>query len=363
LLLCLGSITNEHIVYKLEALDKKLELKLEETNEKLYEKLEETNEKLEETKTEVHTVALNMHVMNEKLPKITEVLITPSKYNKSKHKETFMDVMDMLGFGREAMVNRITSQYDPSSLPNRGNFNFSFDWKQQDEAASYYEPLLKHLSDNGIFAQRVDAGQGLPDGLLYREELFTLKKNTSLRSCDLRKSGEEPVFRYILAGRTDLVAKFNQDEPLGKFNNEYFIEVKRVSDFVEEDALREATLQLIGGNASNSFHSPPALLTNLNKMHYVLFISLEGDPTVELHFKLNVIHLTTFGDALDYVEKLTTRKKSCTLHLARRPTPDTSPMKAAGDQDSMEQDITERFQNVSLEEATSESSDNCFFVF
>jgi hypothetical protein len=84
-LLCLGSITNEQIVYKLEALNKKLEIKLE------------TNEKLEETKTEVHnTVALNMHVMNEKLPKITEVIITPSQYNKSKHKETFMDVMDML---------------------------------------------------------------------------------------------------------------------------------------------------------------------------------------------------------------------------------------------------------------------------
>jgi hypothetical protein len=64
-LLCLGSITNEQIVYKLEALELKLE----------------------EAKTEVHTVALNMHVMNEKLPKITEVLITPSQYIKSKHKE------------------------------------------------------------------------------------------------------------------------------------------------------------------------------------------------------------------------------------------------------------------------------------
>lgn len=31
------------------------------------------------------TVALTQHVMNERLPKITEVYVTPSEYKKSKH--------------------------------------------------------------------------------------------------------------------------------------------------------------------------------------------------------------------------------------------------------------------------------------
>jgi hypothetical protein len=198
----------------------------------------------------------------------------------------------------------------------------------------------------------VSEGQGLPDGLLYHEELWTLKKNTSLRSEDLRKISQEPIFKYILRGRTDLVRKKNSADPLGKSNNRYFIEIKRADDFVEEDSLREAALQLIGGNASNSFHSPPVLLTNLAKKHFVLYISLVGDPTVELRFKLNIVKMPSFGVALAFVEEHTAEMKSETLHLGRKPTPPSSPPKAKNASDSNDDDdITGRFENVSLEEA------------
>jgi hypothetical protein len=173
----------------------------------------------------------------------------------------------------------------------------------------------------------IGEGQGLPDGLLYRQELWTLKKNTLLRSEDLRKTGEEPIFKYILQGRTDLVRKKVPEDPLGKSNNQYFIEIKRTEDFALEDSFRESCLQLIGGNASNSFHSPPVLLTNLANMHYVLYISLVGDPTVELRFKLNVVKMPSFCVAVDFVEGVSSVMKSVTLQLGRKPTPPSSPQR------------------------------------
>jgi hypothetical protein len=314
-------------------------------------------ETIREMREEVHSVALRQHIMNEKLPKITEVFITPSEYKKSKHKETFLDLMEIFGFGRVRIDSKI-EQFTGAQPLKSAELDYTFRWEGQLESASY-EPLLKHLLEHGICAVKIGEGQGLPDALLYHEELWTLKRNTSLRSEDLRKTGEESVFKYILQGRTDLVRKKNNADPLGKSNNRYFIEIKRVDDFVEEDSLREAVLQLIGGNASNSFHSPPVLLTNLAKMHYVLYISLVGDPTVELRFKLNVVKMLSFGVALAFVEELTAEMKSVTLHLGRKPTPPPSPPKAKNaSEPKVDEDIAERFGNASLEEAVTDDNGN-----
>ena len=184
---------------------------------------------------------------------------------------------------------------------------------------------------------------------MYYEELWTLKRNTSLRSEDLRKTGEEPKIKYILQGRTDLVRKRFGADPLGKSNNRYFIEIRRVEDFVEEESLRESVLQLIGGNASNSFHSPPVLLTNLAKNHYVLYISLVGDPTVKLRFKLNVVRMPSFGVALAFVEERTAEMKSVTLHLGRKPSPPPSRPKAKNAlEPEDDEDNAVRFGNATL---------------
>jgi hypothetical protein len=159
-----------------------------------------------------------------------------------------------------------------------------------------------------------------------------------------------------------LVRIKRRDDPLGKSNNCYFIEIKRVEDFVLEDSLREAVLQLIGGNASNSFHSPPVLLTNLASMHFVLYITLEGDPTVELRFKLNVLKMETFGVALAFVEERTSTMMSVTLHMGRKPTPPSSPPMAmatgsghgVNDDDDGNDSVTDAFASVDLQEVVEE---------
>ena len=117
----------------------------------------------------------------------------------------------------------------------------------------------------------------------------------------------------------------NSAKSLGKSNNRYFIEIKRAEDFVEEDALREAVAQLIGGNVSNYFHSPPVLLTNLNDQHYVLYITIDGNPAINLRFKLNVLRMPTFGVAAAFAEERTAEFHTVTLHMGRRPSPPVSP--------------------------------------
>ena len=296
---------------------------------------------------EVHSVALRQHIMNEKLPKIMEVFINPSEYKKSKHTETFLDLIEIFGFGPVHIASKIEVFAGAYPLKS-AELDYTFRSEGQLESASY-EPLLKHLLDHGICAVKIGEGQELPDGLLYYEELWTLKRNTSLRSEDLRKTGEEPKIKYTLQGRTDLVRKRFGADPLGKSNNRYFIEIRRVEDFVEEESLRESVLQLIGGNASNSFHSPPVLLTNLANNHYVLYISLVGDPTVKLRFKLNVVRMPSFGVALAFVEERTAEMKSVTLHLGRKPSPPPSRPKAKNAlEPEDDEDNAVRFGNATL---------------
>jgi hypothetical protein len=166
----------------------------------------------------------------------------------------------------------------------------------------------------------------------------------------LRRIGGEPILKCTISGRTDLVRVDDPDCVLGKHSIKYFIEVKRSTDFKEEESLREAVLQLLGGNASNSFHSPPVLLTNLADMHYVLFISLVGDPTERLQFKLNILKMQTFGLALAFVEEKTVTMYSQTLHLGRKLTPSGKPIKQFDSDDDDDDDITEQFSSVTLEE-------------
>ena len=331
-----------HVQAEKEVKMEELRLKVNAGNESFFEKLS----------TDVHALALRQHVMNEQLPKITQVFITPSEYKKSIHKEIFLDVLHVFGFGRRNMSDRVVDYMEPRPA-NSDTFEYNFLWEEGQPESDSYEKLMTHLCDKKLDIVCVANGQGLPDGLLYYEEIWSLKKNTTLSSEDMRKTGNAPVFKYTLRGRTDLVRIKYRDEPLGKSNNQYFIEIKRAADFALEDSLREAFLQLVGGNASNSFHSPPVLLTNLAMTHYVLFVTLVGDPTICLKYELHVLKMPTFGVAVAFLEERTAEMNSVTLHFGRRPTPPSSPQKndLVSDSSLDVDDIADRFNNVDVEEA------------
>jgi hypothetical protein len=246
------------------------------------------------------------------------------------------------------MAPRVIVHLDPVVRSNE--LDFSFNWQKDDKESESYAPLQQHLLGLGIPTIDVSNGQDLPNGILFQEALHTLKKNTMLSSSDLRKNVTCPYYKFTVQGRTDLVRMWDPMAPLGKSNNMYFIEVKRVCDFDKEHSLREAAIQLIGGNASNSFHSPPVVLTNLAKEHYVLFITLVGDPTIDLRFKLNISKFTAFGAAIGFVEARTVQMASCTLHLGRRPTPPSSPSKVVTDSADSDNNTEAHFDSVTIGE-------------
>jgi hypothetical protein len=145
-------------------------------------------ETINEIRQDVHAVALRQHVMNEKLPKISECVINPSEYKKSTHNNTFLDVMEICSFFRKSIKEQV-KKFSGTPPLRSTDLDYTFRWGQQSENASY-KPLQEHLLQFGIYTEIVGEGQGLPDGILYHQELWTLKKNTLLRSEDLRKKAK-----------------------------------------------------------------------------------------------------------------------------------------------------------------------------
>ena len=294
---------------------------------------------------ETQAMKMDIGLLSRRIPLIQEIKISPSEFNKSEHSSTFFELLDMLGLGRARIEERVVHFVESSEVGDR-SFNFEFRWRSRDEEDSYL-PLQQHLESKGIIAVIVAAGKGLPNRNLFYKQLWTLKPNVSVSSATLKQLGNELMFKYVLCGRTDLVVLQDNTLPVGESNIRYFIEVKAIFD--KESALRESVLQLIGGNAYNSFHSPPVLLTNLNGMHYVLFLTLASNPLVSLKFRLNVLKMKTFGCALQFVEKHTATMSSVTLHLGSKPTPPSSPPKEKDTGDG-EFDFSDRFASVSLNE-------------
>ena len=99
--------------------------------------------------------------------------MTPSEYNKSTHNEVFLDVMQLLGFGRRNMSEKVIKF--KGTLEKCAELDFSYDWvKGQPESVSYV-PLMKHLTDHGLNVISIADEKDLPDDLLYYEVLYNLK--------------------------------------------------------------------------------------------------------------------------------------------------------------------------------------------
>jgi hypothetical protein len=135
---------------------------------------------------------------------------------------------------------------------------------------------------------------------------------------------KEPKIKITIEGRTDLVILKGGESNLSRMDTLYCIEVKTVKGMKNVDkCLREAALQLLGVNVDNHCASPPILLTNLNKMHYVLFITL--DPNSEcLRFLMNINKYTSFANALYHMETTICRQGCVTTYFGSPPTPPSS---------------------------------------
>ena len=103
-------------------------------------------------------------------------------------------------------------------------------------------------------------------------DIFSLRAKRGIPSEEL-DAEERPQFRFTLKGRTDLIVLFDKSMGAVNTNIRYYIEIKTVTDYNDVSCLKEAVLQVIGGNVAALYHSPSVLLTNLAEKHFVLYIT------------------------------------------------------------------------------------------
>mmetsp|Transcript_14141 Transcript_14141/g.21092 ORF Transcript_14141/g.21092 Transcript_14141/m.21092 type:complete len:380 (-) Transcript_14141:109-1248(-) len=204
---------------------------------------------------------------------------------------------------------------------------FSYQWPQSSDYATSkkneflsYEPLLKYLQANNMNAFMINNGQLLPNGLLFDVLIHSLKSDITLKSKDLRMTGDEPRCKFHLMGRSDLVILTPDSHVISRQTTATAIEVKPVGFNVKE-GLREAALQLIGLNVDNNTISASVLLTNLAKTHYVIY--LKAVDINKQKFKLVVKSFEAFHDAIAMVHLLHGRP-CITKHFGSPPTPESS---------------------------------------
>jgi hypothetical protein len=247
-----------------------------------------------------------------------DISLTPSEDCKSTPECTrkYNALMNMLGWSPIIKPEEIAPEQIAAP-------EFQFKWDGKSEQDSYV-PLQEFLLRKLINSCVVGSGSGLPRGLLFNVDVYTLKPRLNITSNTLRETGQEPRLLFRLRGRTDLVVVTHADAPLVNANIKYFIEIKTVKDFKASISLREAILQLIGGNVGAQYHSPPVLLTNLVTHHYVLYVIQEKNPNDLLAYSLKVLKMTTLEQCLTFLESHTAQMRSVTRDFARMPTPRAS---------------------------------------
>jgi hypothetical protein len=229
---------------------------------------------------------------------VLDLILTPSEACKSDKKDQFLALMDVIGLEHTVDLKHLAvdKEHTPTDIPK-----FQFAW-EGDESSSYAE-LDKYLRNLGLASV---IANGLSDGL-YSQNLFVLQNNTfSKKSLPLR---------FKLRGTTDIVVLDSSDPVLNRRCAKFAIEIKTVEDMEDDNlCLREAFLQLVGLNADNSRSSPPVILTNLDRKHYVLFFE---SKTVGNHVKydLRIFRFKTFEQALGFVRTALFDRKSVTSDL------------------------------------------------
>lgn len=301
----------------------------------------------ERLENSLFSISLQMQPILE-MAKSAETDLTPSSDCKSSaaSKRKFNGLLACLGLVFPLKPDQLQNV---PKLSEDVSLDWSFDWQGRSEDASYM-PLKEHLQSIGIFSAVVGSGSGLPDGLLYDVDIYTLRPRRV--SAHFLNETERPSLRYKLHGRTDLVVVRRDDDGLINRNIKYYIEIKTRAGFKLGEALKETVLQLIGGNVAADYHSPGAILTNLFKKHFYLRIVCIGDPVEKLSYKLEISKCSTFGDALARAEQHSAVAFSVTRDMGRMSTPSASVRDVDEDLD---------FGNMLLEDVNEKEGDEELF--
>jgi hypothetical protein len=288
-------------------------------------------------------MAFSLHEIQSNV-KVTSHNITPSVDCESSAESKYVLLMETLGLDRRmSLSEKVQVQLDNDAC----QFSpFEFKWNNQVESASY-ESVQLYLQTFVKCSHIIANGQNCPHGHFFTIDVFTLRRHTNVTSDILRETGAEPKLKFSVAGRSDIAVLSYNNSLLSRTECRYCVEIKRVIDMegvaATNKALREGVLQLIGLNVQNHLTSPSVLVTNLNKKHFVLFISREchEDDSSRLLFSLKIHSFSSFPQALFHANQYADR--DCCTHLFGSP---PTPVQSIYDESEDEDDVAECKVNV-----------------
>ena len=144
-------------------------------------------------------VGFAMKGITDALPPNFEIVV-PSEDCKTEKSNKYRALMIALRLPEDNNVSSLSESIE--SLPDANDF--SFNWHDQLEKASYGSFIIFLKDTFGFNAVDVSEGQGLPDRLLYTTDIYTLRPDLSTLTSDLRKVALEPRFKFRIRGRTDI---------------------------------------------------------------------------------------------------------------------------------------------------------------
>jgi hypothetical protein len=260
--------------------------------------------------------------LKQNYPLITFV-ITPSETCSTKNSDEFVKVLDWLKLDNSMNFIERYCKTETEFVQSFAQFN-KFNWLTKPECEGY-PYLCEYLTNTcSLIARDISGGDALSKGLLFNEKVYSLRDRLVDGSL-LRSEDKIPVYQFQIRGRSDIVVL--DDDSLGKSNVKFAVEVKTVKAMEElaneNQALREAFLQMLGLNIANCYKSPAVVLTNLCLKNYVLYLTTKGDPELSLRYSLNIMKSKELGKVLYFANELSNRN-SITSKLGTFLTPQIS---------------------------------------
>jgi hypothetical protein len=247
--------------------------------------------------------------------------ITPSEGCKSNYLNTFTELVSTLTLPVVNLSMIVDIIVDDCRYPE-----FKWAWKGKTEKDSY-EPVVNYLHGIDIDCQCIASGNGLPNGLLYEIDIYSLRSRSKtveeINAGSYNQSYTDLSKKFTLSGRSDIFVYRKKPRLLYRHHCEYCIEIKTVDEMSQDalvlSSLREACLQLIGLNVDNPYKSPAVVLTNLVGKNYVLYLTIGDNPEESLCYNLHVHRFDKFINAIWWVGGNLVGRASCTSDLGRAP--------------------------------------------
>jgi hypothetical protein len=209
---------------------------------------------------------------------------------------------------------------------------FKFKWRESRVPADLvalertsYGDVVGFLRGLGLAAVDVSNGDHCPERLLFLKDIYTLRQQDPFKH-----RGQHVTKIHTVSGCTDIVVLSRDFMGQGHtrimdWMVTVLIEIKTVPGMKgsASNCRREAVVQLIGMNAANPTHSPPVVLTNLTKQHFVLYLERLPADEYPFEFEIRERPCSSFAAAVHFALAVAAREP-ITRDFSRSTTPPTS---------------------------------------